>query len=375
MRKLASIQRIANLQQIEGADAIEVASVLGWKVVVKKGEFKVNDLCVYVEIDSLLPERPEFEFLKDSKGNMQHIKTRKMRGQISQGICFPLSIMPNYSGKNTDYREDADVTEVLGVRKWEKWEERTPKAKNGPKTYAVPRWIPKQILDFVNARFKFKLKYKKLFDIWNYIPKTDETRVQVLGKLLHQYEGERCYITEKIDGSSITMYLKDGHFGVCSRNIDLDKVASGNAFWNCAYKYNIEKEMRDIVDFGILKNFAIQGELVSSNIQGNKYQLPAGESRLYVFNIWDIDKQEYLPLNQMLDLVDAIKLKTVPLISTDFKLINDIPALVEMATKKSTVLPHVWQEGYVIRLVDGRQGRDRVSFKVINPEFLLKFGE
>ena len=89
MRNLATIQIVVNIRPIPGADAIEVCDVLGWHVVIKKGEFKENDLCVYVEIDSTLPDKPDFEFLRERKFK---VKTIKLRGQISQGICFPLSI-------------------------------------------------------------------------------------------------------------------------------------------------------------------------------------------------------------------------------------------------------------------------------------------
>src|SRR5512133_1532260 len=94
-RKLASIQKIVSLTPIEGADKIEVATVLGWNVVVKKGDFKVGDACVYIEIDSILPDRPEFEFLRERKFR---IKTIRLKGQVSQGICFPLSILPRPKG-------------------------------------------------------------------------------------------------------------------------------------------------------------------------------------------------------------------------------------------------------------------------------------
>src|SRR5258708_37939295 len=109
MRKLASIQLIRSLEVIEGADAIEKATVLGWQLVVKKGEFKVGDLCVYCEIDCLMPDRPEFEFLRP-RG--MRIKTIRLRGQVSQGICFPLSILPAGSEE-----EDTDCTDILGITK------------------------------------------------------------------------------------------------------------------------------------------------------------------------------------------------------------------------------------------------------------------
>lgn len=93
MRKLASIKAISDIIPIEGKDRIVLAMVDGWSVIVKKDEFKIGDKCVYVEIDSVLPERPEFEFLR--KNNFR-IKTMKMAGCISSGICFPLTIFENY---------------------------------------------------------------------------------------------------------------------------------------------------------------------------------------------------------------------------------------------------------------------------------------
>lgn len=93
MRKLATIREIKDIQPIEGADRIEVATVDGWQVVIKKGEFKVGDKIIYIEIDSIVPEREEFEFLRDRKFRVRTIKLRK---QISQGLIMPLSILGNY---------------------------------------------------------------------------------------------------------------------------------------------------------------------------------------------------------------------------------------------------------------------------------------
>jgi len=93
MRKLAHVEKIVSIQPIDGADRIEVATVLGWQVVVKKDEFKVGDLCIYIEIDSVLPEIEDFEFLRDKKFR---IKTQKLRGQISQGLILPLDALNNF---------------------------------------------------------------------------------------------------------------------------------------------------------------------------------------------------------------------------------------------------------------------------------------
>jgi RNA ligase (TIGR02306 family) len=338
MRKLASIQRIKALEAIEGADAIEKASILGWQLVVKKNEFKVGDFVVYCEIDSLMPDRPEFEFLKP-RG--MRIRTVRLRGQISQGICFPLSILP----EGFVVAEEADCTEVLGVIKYE-----------------PP--IPACLSGTVKGRFP------------SFIPKTDETRVQVLQKLLDKYKGEKCYVTEKLDGSSATFYFKDGEFGVCSRNLELLED-SENSFWKVARQMDIEAKLRKL---GM--NVAIQGELIGEGVQGNKLKLRG--QRVMFFTAFDIDRFEFLKFFDFMEMMRELDLPTVPIVALDYELENDIDAIIGMATIKSELQKDVWAEGIVIRpytekidllLSNENFNNGRFSFKAINPEFLLKYGE
>jgi RNA ligase (TIGR02306 family) len=330
MRKLASIQKIRALAPIEGADAIETATVLGWQLVVKKGEFKVGDLCVYCEIDSILPDRPEFEFLKP-RG--MRIKTIRLRGQISQGICFPLSVLP----EGTPITEDADVTDVLGVEKWE-----------------MP--IPASLAGRVKGGFP------------RFMPKTDETRVQILQPLLDALQGEPCYVAEKVDGSSVTYYVRNGEFGVCSRNLELLEDED-NTLWKVARALEVEPKLRSLGG-----NFALQGEIIGEGVNGNKLRLRGQTARF--FNLFDIDRYVYLDFAELQSTLERLDLPMVPVIDIHFSLPNDIPTLVALATRRSTISPEVWAEGIVIRpLKEQFFEGERVSFKVINPEFLLKFGE
>lgn len=123
MRKLASIQCVWKIEPIDGADRIVCASVLGWKCVVNKEQFNEGDLAVYFEVDSFLPIKPEFEFLRSSSykktdimGEGFRLKTQKFRGQVSQGLLLPLSTFPEIPA---DAKLGDDVTELLGVKKWE----------------------------------------------------------------------------------------------------------------------------------------------------------------------------------------------------------------------------------------------------------------
>lgn len=207
MRKLASIQTVVQIEPIEKADSIERIRVLGWWVVCKKSEYEVGDRIVYGEIDSLLPERPEFEFLRansfkpavlDGDTVTQpagfRIRTVKLRGQVSQGICFSLSVLP----AGTDIEIDIDVTDLLGITKWE------PPMPTG-----------------LSGRIKGPFP--------DFLSKTDETRVQILETVLEEHRGQTFVMTEKVDGSSFTAFLRDGEFGICSRNLWIDETDDANA--------------------------------------------------------------------------------------------------------------------------------------------------
>ncbi len=333
MRKLASIQKIKEIEPIEGADAIEKAYVLGWQLVIRKGEFSVGDLCVYCEIDSILPDRPEFEFVR-AKSN--RIKTIRLRGQISQGICFPLSVLP----EGTEIAEDLDVTEVLGVTRFE-----------------PP--IPANLAGTIKGQFP------------SFIPKTDETRVQVLEKVLTAYAGTECYVTEKLDGSSVTFYRKDGEFGVCSRNLNLE-FNEDNSMWKFAVVNRLEEKLKVLN-----RNIALQGEIIGEGIQKNKYKLRG--QHIYFFNVFDIDTYSYCSLKDAKALLEELELNIVPILEEHYLLESSVDALITKSKLKSVLNKDTIAEGIVIRPVEEKIDKyvmqGRVSFKAINPDFLIKYDE
>lgn len=339
MRKLATIRKIDDIKPIEGADAIEVATIGGWKVVVKKNEFKVDDLAVYFEIDSWIPhelapflskgkEPREFEGVKGER-----LRTIKLRGQLSQGLLLPYgTVMSNYDGEanSTDWNEGDDVTELLGIKKWEK-----------------P--IPAQLAGQVRGNFPSQ------------IPKTDQERVQNLKKEIDICikDNVSFEVTEKLEGSSMTCYLINGEFGVCSRNLDL-KRDENNSFWKVAIEQDIEGKMRDM---DMSTDFAIQGELIGPGVQGNIYNL--NKLDFYVFDVYDIQTGEYLTPDVRQAFVREMGLNHVPVLGNNVVLPENMEELIDSAECKS-VLANVEREGIVFKERFGQ-----FSFKVISNKYLM----
>ncbi len=353
MRKLASIQSVNAVEPIPNADAIEKVRVLGWWVVSKKGEHKPAEKLVYCEIDSLLPERPEFEFLRpssfkaaqtDAAGSIIisagfRIKTVKLRGQVSQGICFPLSILP--PGAPSD--EGADVTELLGIRKWEP---------------PVP----------VGMGGKVKGGFP------GFLAKTDEIRVQVLEAALLRHRGKTFYVTEKLDGTSFSAFLRQGEFGICSRNLWMDETDESNILVRVTKKLKLEEKLRSARG-RLGHDVAVQAEMIGPGIQKNKYGLK--EVTLRVFNVLNVDTYRLLDHPAMVAALSEIELEGVPQLGT-LVLNHTVDELVSFSEGTSVLNPQVQREGIVLRPLVEEYDEDiggRLSFKAINPKFLLKYDE
>lgn len=344
MRKLATIRKIDALTPIEGADKIEVATVGGWKVVAQKGLYKVGDLAVYFEIDSWIPEEVAPFLVKGKEARVfegvkgERLKTIKLRGQISQGLLMPLIEVEKFAGNPLRaYFEDEDVTELLGIKKWEKA-------------------IPAQLAGTCKGNFP------------TVIPKTDQERAQNLVKEITQaIEAEQAFeVTEKLEGSSMTCYLIKGEFGVCSRNMDL-KETEGNSFWATARKEDIEAKMRAVDEHW---DFAIQGELIGPGIQGNIYSMKECEFR--VFDVYNIQSGGYLDPEDRRALIDRMGLKHVPVLAARAKLldtlgIKNVEDALKFAEGKSVMgTIGCEREGVVFKEVNGG-----MTFKAISNVYLL----
>lgn len=357
MRKLASIQTVVSIAPIPGADKIEVATILDWHLVVKKGEFSVGDKCVYFEIDSVLPEVPMFEFLRP---RAFRIRTVKMKGQISQGLAMPVSNFPVIQSMEID----TDVTEILGVKKYD-----PESAEEAKLIVTTPtNKVFKYMMRYEWFRNAYKKLNKKTTSFTSLISKTDETRVQSIGSIIRANAGRRdLYITEKIDGSSMTVVKEHrklfnifpiNKFTVCSRNIALPNP-DGSKFWKFVGDSDLLTRMRKIQ-----RPIAIQGELAGPGIQHNKYGFK--ELRFFLFRAKWLDTGAYLTYRELRSIAILCEIELVPLLKDQYTLTDIVDDIVQMSIGKS-VFAERSREGIVIRSFD-----QQFSFKAINPEFLLK---
>ena len=350
-RKLAKISEITYVKPIPDADAIECAIVDGgWPVVVKKGEFKIGDVAVYLEIDSWVPHELAPFLSKDKEPREyngvkgERLRTVKFRGQVSQGLLLPLSTWGPKNRPWTIGEEGFDVgtdlTEYLGIQKWE-----------------PP--IPSQLQGTMRGNFP------------HFIPKTDQERCQNLRKEIFETHKDDVYeVTTKLDGSSMTVYVKDGEIGVCSRNIDLVET-EGNTFWKSAREQNIVDALRTVSDANG-EEYAIQGELIGEGIQGNPEKLK--DHKFFLFDIYSITAGRYLKVDERYSIIDKLnmngaRIEHVPIVDTMCsvaKKFSTIDELLEFAEGPS-LNPDTKREGLVFK-----SWKSGFTFKAISNSYLLK---
>lgn len=350
-RKLASIQIVKDLKPIEGRDRIVLASVLGWEVIVKKDEFKVGNKCIYVEIDSVLPQKPEFEFMRNKNFR---VKTMKMAGVYSQGLVLPMSLLPN-----KEWNEGDDVTDLLGIVKYDEYA--------GEEPIGVSNLSKKKYNWFQKIWYKiFGYPKRKKGGFSTLISKTDETRIQNIPEVLSNKEP--VCVSQKVDGSSCSMTMERtlfGHkFNVYSRNLNVGRDNSN--YWKAADMYDMENRMELMMNDMGVKWVAVQGEIAGPGIQKNPEGLK--DIDFFVFNI--INPNGRLGNKEMVEVCSKYGFTTVPMISYDYILPDTVDEMLKYATGPSLINPNVNREGVVVRSQDGKH-----SFKAVSPEYLVKHGK
>ena len=338
-RRLARIVSIDATAPIEGADAIEVAHVGGWRVVIKKGEFAPGDLAIYVEIDAFLPEgNPAWQFLVDKSPKVYEalrghvLRSVKLRGQVSQGLLLNVAALGGASAAELALGQD--VGEALGILKYEP---PLPASLSGVALGAFP----------------------------SAVPRTDQERIQNLPSELAAWRAaaQAWEVTEKLEGTSCTFAWLEGTLHVCSRTLNLADTP-GNSLWHAARSLDLAARLarhfpgRDV---------ALQGELVGQGIQGNIYGLKT--QQFYLYDIYDVPAGRYLGSEARRALCETLGIPHVPVIDPCHVLAASTTAedLLGMAEGTSALKPGQQREGLVFKTLDGQ-----ASFKAISNQYLLK---
>ena len=366
MRKLATVQTIADIQPIPDADAIEVATIKGWKVVTRKGEFQIGEKVIYFEIDSLIPKTSVTEFLmKNETDTEARLKTIKLRGQLSQGLVISLgqayTMNKELNGENAEpfgESEGTDLSDILHIEKYE------PPVKYGDEGRSI---------------------------YWPFsLSKTDEERIQNIPEIIDTIieKGLHLCISVKLDGTSMTVIHQPDGVHVAGRNNDFDKtdeVAYNNKYWSTAKKYNLPSILEKYHEEHPDEYLAVQGELIGPGIQGNKMNL--SELKFYIFNLFKSTNScaswDKLGYEDLITFCTKNGLDHVPYIYSDFDLtlnnLANVDALLTFAegtyrNDAEGYFPNAKEsqqrEGLVFRSLD-----HQLSFKVINNNYLLKGGD
>jgi len=408
MRKLAIIRTINQKISIEGADNIELVLVDGWQCVSKKNEFNVGDLCVYFEIDSLLPIRSEFEFLRKSSYKKLtddtegfRLKSIKLRGKLSQGLVLPVSLFPELKVITNEERAQSFINALefyaaqdnyKSIESWSCQDGSSPSLSSHDAENLIKQVANGKVQEdggsFARQVLNRRTSLKEGDDVTDllgvtlyqpplpaclsgiakrtfpsFIQKTDQERIQNLSNKINDWKDKTFEVTEKLDGSSCTIYFHQQQFGVCSRNLELIE-SEGNSFWKVANDKDLKNKL-----ININRSLAIQGELIGEGIQGNKYKLRGQD--IYVFDIYDIETRSYLDPAERISIVEKLGLKHAPMLGTIS--VDSVESILTFAIDKSKLNKDVEREGVVFK--ENIKSPDRVSFKAISNKFLLKFEE
>lgn len=331
--KVATIEKIIDVIPHPNADKMSIAKVNGWQVCIKKDEYKPGDLCIFVAVDSVLEDKPPYEFLRNKNFR---IRTCRLRGELSCGIAFPLSLLKEFGYDMTIY-DDAfigfDVSDLIYAKHYEK-----------------P--LSPQLAGCAKGNFPSFLK------------KTDSERIQSYPKMLEEFGDKTVYFSLKYDGTSFSTYTNKNDIGVCSRNLDL-KEDESNVYWKMFHRYKF-KEIFNRIN----KNICVQSEIYGNSIQNNPLKI--NDIQIAVFDVYDIDTKKYYNYSELKNFCEKYNLPMVDILYEGTLQTFTIEKLVEYSDslKYPTGNP---AEGFVCRPILEQYSniiKGRMAFKVISNNYM-----
>lgn len=393
-RKLASIQKIKAIENIEGKDKIGYISFEGvnWSVIGNKN-LSIGELVCFVEYDSILPELPCFEFLRKRCYSQKRrgfvIRPMKMAQKVSYGILFDKNDLKDIFTEEewNKLKEGDDITDALSIRKME------DDVPNEAHLFQNKTWFQKIYDKIIYKLFHIKTKGSNGWPGW--ASKSDETRIEAFGAdIFKNYEDLPVYSTVKIDGQSSLFGIYKNVFYVGSRNclvykkdiskavkeLNLKNIEKNRKFLPSycvsASIYELPKKMREVrKQLGY--DFYIQCEQAGPAIQGNKLGLK--DLVLYMFNFVKIENKSFYSWKKIKKIAECLNIPTVPLIDIMPWRFNNLQEAKEYA-KGNYENGHV-REGVVIRAMIMEEDEpmpqpekgmsNQWSLKIINDDFIL----
>jgi RNA ligase (TIGR02306 family) len=360
------VARINEIKLIEGADNIEQGVIGGWNCIIKKGEYKVDDLVVVATTDAVIPqELSDAMNVTNYLRKGQRVRTVKLRGVYSECLIIPFMYCKNAAKlTNTKWNEGEDMMETLNIFKYE------------PPAVQIQLASGRKLKYYQNQNFGIYYKfpnYKNVKGMFN-----EEDVVEVSRKI---HGTNARYGIVKKNKLSIWDKVKrffgdkwiEYEYVYGSHNVEKGSDSQGfydsDVWRTIADKYNIREKLWDLIKlskdiYGIENGIVIYGEIFGPGIQKN-----------YDYGLTEIDyagfdvtiNGEYVPLNRAFMIHTLLELKYVPILAVDIWS-QELQDKYVFDKIEGTKVPH---EGVVIKKIDG--DRRKVA-KVINPDYLI-YGE
>ena len=346
MHDLAVVSKIQSITPIEGKDRIVLAKVENYDTIVQKDDFKVGDTVVYVFYDAILPDKPEYEFLRkrcwSDKWKGHRIRPMKMGGVVSEGLVLPMSVLPP---KKKGYKLGQVVTDELEIRLYDPEAQLEAHSKKRSK-----------FLDYMFQYAWFRKFYRKFFQkarskegypIW--IEKSDEENIEKCYGDISLHPETKYIVSEKMEGMATTFTMDKGKFKVYSHNFN---VLAG-AWVEVAKLYGIEDKLKKWCKEKSISTIAIQGEICGPNVQGNIYGFKTLE--IFLYGGWHSNHVR-LTWSEVEEIAKYIGIPTVPVLDKG-KTIYDLDQMIKdsdgVSVFKNGNKP-VKREGLVWRTEDGK---------------------
>ena len=374
------------------ADKIELITFEenGFEVVAQKNLYEVSDKAIYIQPDYNLSDLSIFDSFTKPNGDESKSMLGKVNGKpcrirakkfnlhrgdgipvYSNGILLPYhevyELLPNkgFSNNKEGSLEEIDLTELLDITKYEEPEDKSSGLKTGA-TKPFPVGI-------------YKTDEENIHNLWSRI----QFPITLVG-------------LEKVDGSSISIGIKNGEPFICSRKLSkpltrLKVVGRRNKtwieklmFWKNHDLFIKEEVVKDddfvkygkpyldkLVELG-LDNIVLRGELCGGSMRGSGNKLnPESKNPVNIkwfgldwINEGIANKANYYEFIGVIEIVNSMFISCKKVFAQEFNSREDLMKACNNYFETQTKFHGRSVEGIVVRTLDSK-----FSAKIMNNEY------